>query len=279
MTKTNDQMPSGLQPLHAMPPLRKYVDQLWQRRTYAIRMPLRELRARNMNNVLGLSWFLLNPMLLVAVYYTFFGLIIGTDRGVDNFLTFLASGVFTYSFLQRTMTSASRTVVTNVGLIRAIRFPRALLPITETVEQSLAHIPVVAVLFLVALLTGEPVRLSWVLMMPLVMLQASFALGVGFILARITTNFRDLQNFMPFGFRLVFYMSGVLYSIDAFVADVTIRRLFFLNPFFDNIKLVRFAILGGEFPAWAALGTVISAVVMLPVGFTIFRRGEPYGRA
>lgn len=271
--------PSDLIPLHATPTAREYVRELWRRREYAIKVPLSDLRARNLNNVLGMLWFVLNPMMLVAVYFLFFGLIIGTDRGVDNFMTFLASGVFTYTFLQRTMTSASRTLVSNLGLIRAIRFPRAILPISSTIEQTIAQLPVLLVLVFVALATGEVPRLTWLLFAPLLVLEAFFALGVGLVLARATTHFRDLQNFLPFAFRLVFYMSGVLYSIDAFVSSIALRRLFYLNPFYDHIELVRFAIFGGSFPTWPAVGALASTVFIVPIGFVVFRRGEPYGRA
>ncbi len=280
MTETaHTDLTADLQPLHATPSLREYIHQLWRRREYAVKVPLRQLRARNLNNVFGLFWFLLNPMMLVAVYFLFFGLLIGTDRGVDNFLTFLATGVFTYQYMQRAMTSSSRTVVTNIGLIRALRFPRALLPISETIEQTLAQFPVLVVLAIVAVATGETPSPTWLLLLPLTILQAMFALGIGFILARITTHFRDLQNFLPFIFRLVFYMSGVLYSVDAFVDSAALGRLFYFNPFYDHIEFVRWATLGGDFPVWAAFGAFVSSAIALPLGFVIFRRGEPYGRA
>jgi teichoic acid transport system permease protein len=265
--------------LHATPGNREYLNQLWSRRTFAYRMPIRDLRAKNLNNVLGMLWFLLNPALLVTVYYLFFGLIIGTNRGVDNFLTFLSAGIFTYGFIQRTVTSSSRTLTTSIGLIRAIKFPRAILPIAETIEQTAAHIPAIFVLCAVALVTGERPTATWLLLFPLVLFQAIFALGLGLMLARTTTTFRDLQSFMPFGFRLVFYMSGVLYSVEQFVANEQLRQLFFLNPFYDHIVLVRYAILGGSFPGWAALGALIATSLALPLGFIHFRRGEPYGRA
>ena len=278
-TRTGADPTAGLRPLHATPSVGEYLAQLWKRREYTLKVPLRQLRARNLNNALGLFWFLLNPLMLVAVYFFFFGLLIGTDRGVDNFLTFLAAGVFTYTFMQRTTTSASRTMITHVGLIRALRFPRALLPISETIEQTLAQLPVLVILVLAALLTGETPDVAWLLLIPLTLLQAMFALGAGFVLARVTTHFRDIQNFLPFVFRLVFYMSGVLYSVDAFVSNETLGRLFYLNPFYDHIEFVRFAILGGDLPVWAVVGAVVSSFVMLPLGFVIFRRGEPYGRA
>ncbi len=271
--------PTDLRQLHTTPTIAEYSRQIWDRRQYAVTVPLRSLRARNLNNVLGIFWFLLNPLLLVAVYYIFFGLVLGTNRGVDNFMAFLSAGVFTYTFLQRSMTSISRTMVTNVGLIRAIRFPRAILPISETIEQTLSHVPVIIALLALSIATGETPQITWLLFPLLVVLQAGFALGVGFILARIVPDFRDMQNLLPFVFRLIFYMSGVLYSVEQFVDDPTLRRLFYLNPFYDHIELVRYALFNDGFPMPAAIGAVASCTIMIPIGFVLFRRGEPYGKA
>ena len=272
-------IPDGLFPLHLRPSRSTYIREIRERRMFAVRMPLHQMRAQNLNSALGMLWFLLNPLLLVAVYYIFFGLLLDTNRGVDNFLTFLAAGVFTYTFIQRSISSSSKTMITNVGLIRAIRFPRAILPIAEVVEQFFTQIPVILALLMVAIITGETPDVRWLVLAPLLLLQAVFALGAGFILARWTTVLRDVQNLLPFIFRLVFYMSGVLYSVENFVTDPTLRRLFYLNPFYDQIVLVRWAVLGYPASGWALIGAVAYALGALVLGFEYFRRGEPYGKA
>lgn len=269
----------GLVELHARPPFRQYLVQIWQRRDYALRVGGREFRSKNMNNALGLLWFLLNPALSMVVYYIFFGLILGTDRGVENFIAFLAVGVLTYQYLQRTLTSASRTVSANVGIIRAIRFPRAILPLSDVWAQTLSHLPVVVVIYAVAILTGEVPSLRWVLLMVLVVPMAVFALGAGLVLARLTTVFRDLQSFLPFMFRLVFYASGVLFSVEAFVQDPLHRALFALNPFYDFVTVSRWILLDIPVSHYSVAGLVLWTLFVLPIGSFVFWRGEPYGRA
>jgi teichoic acid transport system permease protein len=265
--------------LHARPRLPRYLNQIWERREFASRVAMRDLRAKNMNNALGLIWFMLNPALSISVYFIFFGLILGTDRGVDNFITFLAIGIFTYQFLQRALTSSSRTVATNVGIIRAIRFPRALLPISDVLGQTMSQIPVVAVVFIVAIATGETPSIKWLLILPLTLVQAVFALGLGLILARMTTTFRDLTSFLPYAFRLAFYASGVIFSVEAFVQDPLFRALFSLNPFYCHIGIARWALLDIPVSGWSVAGAALWTFFALPVGVVYFWRGEPYGKA
>ena len=269
--------PAELRPLSVRVPTSEYLRAAWARRQFAVTVPLFELRARNMDNTLGLLWFVLNPLLQVGVYYLFFGVIVGTDRGVDNFITFLAAGVFTYGYIQRTVTGASRSLVTNVSLIRAIRFPSVLVPVSEGVSQTIAHGPVVVVLLVVALLSGETPSLSWLLLPVLTVVHGLFALGLGLAIARLTDILRDVQSFLPFVFRLIFYMSGVLYSVEVFVEDETVLRLFHLNPFYDHIEVLRAAVFGTAPDGLAVLGVAVSVVLFVPLGFVLFRSGEPYG--
>ena len=184
-----------LRPLTVRAPLDDYLRALWARRQFMFLMPLYELRARNMNNVLGHTWFVLNPLLQVGVYYLFFGLIVGTNRGIDNFITFLAAGVFSYSYIQRTVTGASRSLVNNISLLRAFRFPTVLIPISDGISQAMAHVPVILVLFLVAVITGERPHFSWLLIPFLTLLQGLFALGLGLAVARLTDIMRRRTEF------------------------------------------------------------------------------------
>lgn len=260
-------------------PLPVYLRALWQRRDFAVTVPLGELRAQNMDTVLGNLWHLLNPVLLVAVYFTIFGLLLDTSRGVDNFLAFLAVGVFVYQYSQRTAIAAAKSIPANEGLIRSIQFPRALLPISTVIGQTVAFMPAVAVMVVVALATGERPTLRWLLLGPIFLLQSAFNLGAALVVARLADSFRDVQNILPFVFRLLFYMSGVLYLVEAWVGDPALRRLFNANPLYAFVTLARGPVLGEPSNPELWMSVLVWTAVILPVGFAFFRAGEQrYGR-
>jgi teichoic acid transport system permease protein len=100
-------------------------------------------------------WHLLNPILLIAVYYLVFGVILRIDNEVDNFIAFLGIGIFAYHWSQKTITGGAKAITSNEGLIRSLQFPRALLPLATVVQEVLAFLPGVAVMVAVVLLTGE----------------------------------------------------------------------------------------------------------------------------
>lgn len=268
-----------LQPLGGPPSLGPYLRSVWERRQYAIALPMADLKAAHMNTVLGNLWHLLNPLLSIGVYYLVFGVLLSVDRGVDNFIAFLAVGIFSYRFTQSSIQRGSSSITRNSGLIRSIYFPRALLPISDVVEQVLLLAPSVVVMFLIAVLTGESPLLTWLLIPMIFALQALFNLGGAFIAARISDLIEDFQNLIPFVFRLLFYASGVIFSVEAYVTDPGLQWLFVGNPLYCFITMARWAVLGLPLQANVVVSACIWTAALLVLGFFFFKSGEPrYGR-
>ena len=105
-------------PLGRSMPVRVYLQSLWERRQFAISVPVGELRTQHMNTVLGNVWHLLNPMLQVGVYFLIFGLLLGTDRGIDNFITYLAIGVFSFGYMQRAIKACASSIIRRAPCLR-----------------------------------------------------------------------------------------------------------------------------------------------------------------
>ena len=159
--------------------LSEYLKRLWAHRHFMIRVPLEDLRAQNSHTFLGGIWLVLNPLLQVGVYFLVFGLIMPIDRGVDQYLVFLTIGVFVFFNSQRVISESTRSLVVNVGLIRTVHFPRAVLPMSATVGQALAFIPVFVVMTIVVLAYGNGPHVRWLLILPVFEIQNAFSLGIG----------------------------------------------------------------------------------------------------
>lgn len=259
-------------------PLGQYLMEAWRRRDFAIALPMAELRAQNMDTVLGNLWHVMNPFLLVGVYFLVFGVALSVDRGVDNFLAFLAVGVFTYHYSQKTMMAGAKSIAANEGLLRSFQFPRTLLPASTVIGQTLAFLPAIAIMLLMAVATGEPPRLAWLLLAVVFALQALFNLGGTFVLARLADRFRDVENVLPFAFRLAFYLSGVLYLAEEYVPG-SLLPLLNVNPFYVFVTLARAPVLGDQTTPVLWLSAVAWALGLFLVGFWYFRAAEHrYGR-
>jgi teichoic acid transport system permease protein len=266
----------------ARPGLHQYLGQLWARRHFLVAFANARVVTLYTSARLGQVWQLLTPLLNAGVYLLLFGVLLNTDRGVDNFVAFLIIGVFIFNFTQRSVRHGADSIARNLGLIRALHFPRATLPLAYTLAELQQLFGALVVLTAAVLITGEPVRPEWLLVPVAVALQSVFNAGMTLVVARLVAQTPDINQVLPFVLRTWLYTSGVFFSIPVFTGGAPdwVRLLLSINPAAVYIDLVRTALLVEHEPlpyAWPlAVGWALLAAV---VGFVFFWRAETrYGR-
>lgn len=270
----------GLKRVGARPPLHHYIRETWQRRAFAFTLARYRLEARNGQNRLGLAWVVLRPLINAAVYGVVFGLILARDSRPANFIPFLVVGVFIFEFFSKSLSEGAKSIANNAQLVRSLSFPRVLLPISIVIQQILELVPMVVVMLIIVLVFGEPITLNWLLLVPVLAIMALFNFGVAFIAARLTVHLRDLTQILPFVTRIMFYSTGIFYSIDKVLKDSPLLLVAQLNPVHDFIALVRFSVVSGTvIQPWFWLVIVASSLVFAVGGFIFFWLAEEqYGR-
>ncbi|MGS2591482.1 MULTISPECIES: ABC transporter permease [Streptomyces] len=277
----------GLSVSGARPSLADYVRQLWGRRHFILAFSQAKLTAQYSQAKLGQLWQVATPLLNAFVYYLIFGLILGTKRGIpqDVFVPFLVTGVFVFTFTQSSVMAGVRAISGNLGLVRALHFPRASLPVSFSLQQLQQLLFSMIVLIAVAVAFGSYPRLSWLLVLPALALQFVFNTGLALIMARLGSKTPDLAQLMPFIMRTWMYASGVMFSIPLMLKDRPgwITDVLQYNPAAVYMDLVRFAMIDGygseNLPAHVWLVAVAWAVLLGIAGFVYFWKAEErYGR-
>jgi teichoic acid transport system permease protein len=239
----------GLRPSAQRPRLLAYTRQIWQRRHFILAFATARNVAMYTDARLGQLWQVLTPLLNAAVYFLIFGLLLGTSRGVPNYLAFLVTGVFIFNFTQRSFLIASRVINDHLPLIRALRFPRACLPLAYVVVELQQLLLSMLVLFAIVLATGEPLTWYWLLIIPALALQAVFNVGAGMIIARTGAGVADFSQLLPFLLRTWMYVSGVIFSLRTLSrldGHHKLQALLQANPAAVYISLVRDALLKSQ---------------------------------
>jgi teichoic acid transport system permease protein len=270
----------GLRPSSARPPLATYVRKLWQRRHFIVAFATSRTVSMYSGARLGQLWQVLTPLLNAAVYYVVFGILFDTQRGIENFEAFLVTGVFVFTFTQRSVTAGARAISGNLSLIRALHFPRASLPLASTIVELQQLLVSMAVLCVIVLLTGEPLTPRWLLVVPALALQTMFNTGLALAIARVGARIPDVTQLLPFVTRTWLYLSGVLYSIPDRLAPGPLRDLMLANPAAVYIELVRDGLMAThDTPTNTWYLAVAWAVAALLGGFVFFWAAEErYGR-
>ncbi len=127
-----------------------------------------------------------------------FGLLLHTSRGVPNYIAFLSVGVFVFSFCTSSLITGAQSITGNLGLVRALQFPRAVLPVSTTLVALLQLLYSLVVMIPIVLISGEPLTWRWLELVPAIGLQSMFCLGLAFVVARIGARIPDTTQVLPF---------------------------------------------------------------------------------
>jgi ABC-type polysaccharide/polyol phosphate export permease len=233
----------GLRVAGERPSLVEYSRRLWAYRHFIAAYANAKLVASYSNAKLGQLWQVLTPLTNAAVYYLIFGVVLA-QNSIPNYIAYLTTGLFIFNFTQSAVLAGTQSISSNLGLIRALHFPRASLPLSTTVTQFQQLLASMVVLVGIVLVTGEPITWDWLLLVPALLLQAVFNAGVVLLVARLGSKASDLKQVMPFVMRTWMYGSGVLYSVSLFERlPGWATTLVQFNPLLVYIELARYALL------------------------------------
>jgi teichoic acid transport system permease protein len=272
---------SRLRPVDVTVSLRGYLEAVWRRRDFAFAMPAETLRSQHQTTFLGNVWHLGNPLMTVGIYLIVFGGLLGVSRDIENYLLWLTVGVFAYGLTSSTVLGGARAISSNVGLVRAIRFPRALLPISAMISELLTFGFELLAIAGVAVLTGQGLSRRLVFLPAVLLVHTMLNLGGAFIAARLNDAVRDTQQLIPFLFRLMRYLSGVMYPIDKYLdsGHSWLHSMVVWNPIVALLDMYRWVFLGTSVDPGAVIRTVVVSVLVLVFGFRFFVAAEHrYGR-
>lgn len=273
---------NGLHKVGSRPPLIAYLKEAIRRLDFAYILASLSNEAGNAKSRIGGWWNVLLPTIQASTYGLVFGLILGSSRP-DNFLPFLFTGVFLFGYVQGSFTSGASAIVSRQGLVRSLSFPRVLLPISTVISQTITLLPQLLVL-LVILLATQPlsaVNAGWLMIFPLVTLLFIFNIGLAATMARITVHLQDLNRVIPFISRILFYVSGVFFSVEKLVInDSFFSQLIKANPIYSFLTLARGYLVSGYSAdpwLWASLSVWSFGLFLFGIIF-FWRAEERYGR-
>lgn len=274
----------GLGPVSGRPPLRGYLTETWQRRAFAWQLAKSRHHAAIARTRLGPLWNILNPLLEVVLYGVIYYYLMGSANRPGNYTAFVTVGVVIYSFTARGMTSGARSIESNTGLVRSLRFPRAVLPIAVVLQNLLDLLPTMLLILPILLLTGEPVTWRWLLLCPAVILAALFALALAFFFSWLTAQLRDTLHLLPHANRAILHLSGIFWSLNQLSDAPWLQRVISLNPFGWYIDLTRGAVMAEPDAMQAAsltkwlVTTIVTAAALVAAFFLFWNSEERYGR-
>src|SRR3954452_2879719 len=210
-----------------LPPLGPYVRELWRRRELAFELSRTTLQSQHFDTVFGKAWLVLNPLMLALVYFVLVD-ILRRGHNQPGFFAHLVAGIFAYYFVSGAVRDGVKSIVKGGRLVLNTAFPRALLPLSTVITAFYRFVPTFIIYIPIQLVSGLPVGLVDLWVIPIVFCLALVAAGMSMFVAALQVYFRDLKNFLPYVLRIWLYASPVLYYAET-VPD-RYKPLLAINP-------------------------------------------------
>ncbi|MDO4821175.1 MAG: ABC transporter permease [Rothia sp. (in: high G+C Gram-positive bacteria)] len=266
-----------LRPVGVRGNYRLYFQRLWKYRAFIWHQSLYKVFASNSDNRLGSLWLFLRPLMDVMFYWVLFGLVLRADRGMENFPAFLIVGILMFQFTAQSITSAASVMKQSKSLIQGFNFPRVLPPVALALKNTLEALPMIAVM-LVGIIVIPPhvtVSWTWILVVPIFLLQVLFNTGLILLIARIGYFIPDTTALFSFVTRILMFGSGVIFPIERFIHHPTALLVIESNPLFMVLNMYREVLIEGAVPSvYEWLLMVLWVILLLLVGFVFFVDAE-----
>jgi len=240
----------------------KYRELIWA-------LALKELKIRYKRSVLGFLWALLNPLLLMLVLTVVFSSIMGAN--IPHYAIFLLSVLLPWTFFAQSLAYAAESIVGNADLIKKVRVAKSVFPMAAVVSNMINLFLSLIPLVLIVLVLQHSLYWTWIyLPVPLLALTL-FTVGATFFFATLNVFYRDVAHILQVVLQVWFYVTPVLYSIEAFPARY--RWLFKLNPLIFVLNGFRLSVYYGMLPELrSVIASFVCGMASLLIGFAVFRK-------
>lgn len=215
----------------------------------------------------GYLWWILEPLLYVAVFYIVFERLLGSRQ--PDFLVFLAVGKLTFIWFSKSVTQAAGSLTLNKGVIGQVDLPKHLFPLAVLHEGLYRQTAVFLFLLIFIALAGFSPHISWWYLLPIAVVQYCLIIGCGLFAALLVCAKRDFQLLISMGMVFLLFMSGIFWDIRTIEDPLLANWLLSLNPLTVLIDSYRQVLMMNQAPDLDRLG-LIFIEVMLIIGAALF---------
>jgi ABC-2 type transport system permease protein len=230
----------------------------------------KNLKLKYRGSVFGFLWSLLNPMVMMAVYFVVFKYIMPI-RGSD-FVFSLLLGILSWTFFASSAGMGAGAIVDNPGLLKTVHFPRAVLPISSVLFNLAQYLLTILVFLPLMLLVYRVAPSPALLLFPVfVALQLAMCIGVALALAAGVVFFRDIRHLLDIALMVMFWTTPIIYDYERI--PEAWRRLVLLSPMTPFVLAYQQICYSGRVPDLdVCILAVVYATVAFCGGFALFTR-------
>jgi len=248
---------------------------IWAYRGFVIGSVKREFQSKYGNAVLGAAWTILNPVAMIVVYTVIFAEIMQAklpgSSSIYAYSIYLCAGILTWGLFAEIMARAQTMFIDQANLMKKISFPRICLPLIIVLNALLNFAIIFGLFTLFLFASGNFPGLAYAAVLPVLMIQVLFAIGLGMIIGVLNVFFRDVGQFFSIFVQFWFWFTPIVYSPA--ILPESVRGLLKYNPMAPIIASYQTIFVSGALPDWSSLAAPFGLALLLCVfGMRLFRK-------
>ncbi len=236
----------------------------------------RELRAKYKGSALGVVWYLVNPLVLMAVYAVMFRYLLKAVV-IPDYPLFLIVGLVVWTFFSQSLLAASTSLVEHASLVGTVRFPREAIPAAVVSVQLVPFLVLLGLAVPLALVVRGSAGIGLLLLPVIVACLYALTLGLALVMSVGHAYFRDVQPVLAAALLPWFFVTPIFFRIQDLpglsgheTAEAVLR---WGNPIAPFIEATRDILYSGVVPAAGTMLYILLATgIVLTAGVAIFRR-------
>jgi lipopolysaccharide transport system permease protein len=244
---------------------------------------VRAIEMRHRGSYLGMFWSVLNPLLMLGLYMSVFGIIFKSKFGVLpnetplDFALAMFLGLILFHVIAETLGIGPTIIVSNPNLVKKVVFPLEVLPLSQ-LGASWFHLLISLILLLVGMTAlGRAPALTGLIWLPVLLLpHLLLTAGLCWFLAALGVFFRDINQVIQFVSQIIMWASAIFYPTSRLRGSPTVWAILKWNPFLQTVQLTRDALLWHQPINLTCLAyTYVTGAAVFAIGGWFFRKMQP----
>jgi len=230
-------------------------------------MSLSQLKARYTNSILGITWAVINPFLIMgAISFVFVGVLKMQTKG---FALFVLSGIFPWMFFAGAVTDATSSILNQQNILRQFSLPREILPLSAVMSNFMNFLIGWLIIYPIFLVFNPAIIFLLPLLPLFLLLQLCFVCGLGLILSILNVFLRDTGQLLGLLLMFWFWVTPIFYTSE--MVPEQLRWVCSFNPMTPFISGYREIIFSANVPSMAVMiSAAFWALAALTSGLEIF---------
>ncbi len=239
----------------------------------------RAISTQTRGTLLGMVWWLLDPLIMLTMYSVIFGLLMRggstatQSLGPIGYPLSIFIGLTLLGVITETMNQSPMAVISQASIVKKVVFPLPILTLAELGPTVLRCGLNFLLILAGACLLGPGLDWQWFLLPLVISPLVLISMGLGWFLASTGVFFRDSRNIMRFGAALLFYCSAVFYDEEMLHQAPWLWNILRFNPILQAIDEARKILLYHE-PVNGGIIVALNLIGLLCAwaGYAVFQK-------